>query len=87
MTAGKKPHKECDFFCLFFNRNKQIEVCFGFVFFFREALSMYTFLWADRKEPQSGEGVGLDGSFPAGAGAGYIQVSLEQSLPLTQINH
>lgn len=83
MTTGKKPHKECDFFCLFFNRNKQIEI----FFFQRSIVHVHIFL-AGRKEPQSSGGCGAgSGSFPAGAGAGYIQVSLEQSLPLTQIDH
>lgn len=77
MTTGKKPHKECDFFCLFLNRNKQIED-----FFFRETLSMFTLFGAGRKEPQSGGGWGAGlGSFLAGAGAVYIQVSLDQSFP------
>lgn len=82
MTTGKKPHKECDFFCLFLNRNKQIED-----FFFRETLSIFTLFGAGRKEPQFGGGCGAGlGSFPAGAGAVYIQVSLDQSFPWTQID-
>lgn len=73
MTTGKKPHKEWDF--LFFKRNKQIEI---FFYFFREHYPCTHFFWAGRKEPQSGEGCGAgSGSFPVGAGAGYIQVSLE----------
>lgn len=79
MTTGKKPHKECDFFCLFFNRNKQIEIYF---FFSEKHCPCTHYFWAGRKQPQSGGGCGAGlGSFPVGAGAGYIQVSLEQSFP------
>lgn len=52
MTTGKKPHKECDFFCLFLNRNKQIKD-----FFFRETLSI---LGLAEKSHNLVEGVGLD---------------------------
>lgn len=80
MTAGKKPHKECDFFCLFLIEINKLRFCF--VFFFREALSMYTLFlgWQKRATVWWRVWAG-SGSFPVGAGAGYIQVSLEQSFP------
>lgn len=63
----------------FFNRKKQIEI---FFFFQRSIVHVHILFWAGKKEPQSGGGCGAGlGSFPGGAGAGYIQVSLEQSFP------
>jgi len=59
----------------FFNSNKQIQL-----FFKAEKHCPCTGLfWAGRKEPQSGGGRRAGtGSFPAGLGAGYAPVFLDQ---------
>lgn len=57
MTTGKKPHKECDFFCLFFNRNKQIE---NYFFFQRSIVHVHIIFGLAEKSHNLVEGVGLD---------------------------
>lgn len=58
MTTGKKPHKECDFFCLFFNRNKQIEIYY--FFFQRSIVHVHIIFGLAENSHNLVEGVGLD---------------------------
>lgn len=58
-----------------------------FFFFKRSIVHVHIYFGLAEKSHNPVEAVDWIGQFSSGAGAGYIQVSLEQSLSLTQTDH